>query len=1292
MNAHRIFVEKCSEFQVEAQSLKNEFNENLSLSLRTLRLLNVYDLFGFSDELLEKCRYTVFGEVVTDTVTDDCPLEGKKYLAVEYIPGQFDQRASSALDCVHLIDPAAEVQIRSSRLLIFDDDLSEEALAAIRHYFINVVESRPKDLGRLQPEGKADVKPLASLAGFTKMQPAEYAAFCKEWGLAMNTDDLAEVVRYFTQEGRDPSETELRILDTYWSDHCRHTTFTTELTDVRVDDSFIKDEIEAEYREFLSVRKELGREQKSLCLMELATIGARVLRKRGLLEDLEQSEENNACSIFVDVDVDGKPEKWLLQFKNETHNHPTEIEPFGGAATCLGGAIRDPLSGRAYVYQAMRVTGAGDINAAVGDTLPGKLPQRMISRKAAHGYSSYGNQIGLATTHVREIYHPGYTAKRLEVGAVVGAVKAENVRRESPAPGDVILLLGGRTGRDGIGGATGSSKEHTGASLETCGSEVQKGNAPEERKLQRLFRRPDVTRLIKKSNDFGAGGVSVAIGELAPGLDIFLDRVPTKYSGLNATELAISESQERMAVVVEAKDRAAFEALCGEENVEVTHVADVTDRGRMRMFYHGGTVADLSREFIDSAGAKHYSAATVGAVEDIDPFCREPAGETIKEKMVATLSDPNVASQKGLVEMFDSTIGRSTVLMPYGGALQATETQVSVQKLPADGYTDTASMMAFGYDPFLSSWSPYHGAAYAVVDACAKVAAAGGDFSRMRFSYQEYFERMTADPHSWGKPLSALLGALKMQLAFGLPSIGGKDSMSGTFELQPGSPEISNFRGGHISVPPTLIAFGVTTVDAGRVISPELKWEGNKLYLIKHTPLANRMPDTEQLKANWDYVHGQIAAGNIVSAWALGRGGVAEGLAKMAFGNLFGVDVKLSERELFDLGYGSILVESEAALDFPQALLLGEVTPGEDGLLRINSERISIDRLLEANAGKYAKVYPARVPASNPSLPGFARKFQKLPQNEPDRDSDYPAIPLEGVQGVTVSGPCGSHVRWSGPPVEKPLVYIPVFPGTNCDYDTAKAFRRAGADVEFGVFRNLTGADVLRSIDEMAKAIDGCQILMLAGGFSAGDEPDGSGKFIANVLNNARVAQAIEGLLERGGLILGICNGFQALVKSGLLPYGHLGMVTHESPTLFRNDINRHISQMATTRVSTTRSPWLAGMSVGDLHTIAVSHGEGKFMVSEALAKELFAKGQVAFQYVDPFSEEVTMEAPYNPNGSYYAIEGIISPNGQILGKMGHTERWEPNVFKNIEEELYQPLFDNAVKYFKKTNHNDDKR
>ena len=1241
MKAHRIFVEKCSGFRVEADSLRSEFNENLSLSLRSLRLLNVYDLFGFSDELLEKCRYTVFGEKVTDLVSDECPLEGRRYLAVEYIPGQFDQRASSAVDCVHLIDPAADVRIRSSRLLIFDDDMTDEAFAAVRHYYINAVESRQKDLSVLEYNETADVKPLASLEGFTSMAPEEYADFCRKWGLAMNVDDLSEVVRYFRGERRDPTETELRILDTYWSDHCRHTTFTTELEGVSVDDSFIRPEIEASLAEVEQIRRELGRGQKSFCLMELATIGARYLRKKGLLEDLEVSEENNACSIYVNVDVDGKPEKWLLQFKNETHNHPTEIEPFGGAATCLGGAIRDPLSGRAYVYQAMRVTGAGDICEPVSETLPGKLPQKQISRKAAAGYSSYGNQIGLATTHVREIYHEGYVAKRLEVGAVVGAVKAENVRRESPAPGDVILLLGGRTGRDGIGGATGSSKEHNEASIETCGSEVQKGNAPEERKLQRLFRRPEVTRLIKKSNDFGAGGVSVAIGELAPGLDIYLDRVPVKYSGLNSTELAISESQERMAVVVDASDRGEFEKYCHSENVEVTYVADVTGSGRMVMYNGSDKVADLSREFIDSAGAKHYAVAEVQPVEDRDPFAAHPEGLTLKEKMLSVMAQPNVASQKGLIEMFDSTIGRSTVLMPFGGTTQATETQVSVQKLPADGYTDTASMMAFGYNPFLSSWSPYHGAAYSLVEACAKTVAAGGDWSRMRFSCQEYFERMTSDPHSWGKPLSALLGALRMQLAFGLPSIGGKDSMSGTFE--------------HINVPPTLISFGISTVDASKVISPEFKWGGDKIYLFRHTPRADRMPDVEALKSAWTYIHEGIGSGDITAAWAVGMGGVAEALAKMSFGNMFGVDVKISGSDLFDCLCGSIVVESSRELDFPGAVLLGTVTDDDDCCLRINGEKISIDELLSANLGRYSKVYPQRVPAAHREM-----------------------------LSVKCEAPAYKEPHYKGGPVERPLVYIPVFPGTNCDYDTAKAFRKAGAEVRFGVFRNLTAEDVLSSIAEMKKNIAECQILALAGGFSAGDEPDGSGKFIANVLENKEISSEIQALTDRGGLILGICNGFQALVKSGLLPYGKAGAVTKESPTLFRNDINRHISCMVTTRVRSTRSPWLSGMSEGDLHTIAVSHGEGKFVVSESLARELFAAGQVAFQYADPVMEEVTMESPANPNGSFYAIEGIISPDGLILGKMGHSERYEKNVFKNIEEEMEQPLFDNAVRYFRK--------
>ncbi len=1244
-NNYRIFVEKYPEFQVEAASLKAELNENLQLDLQSLRLLNVYDLFGFTPELLEKSRYSVFGEIVTDKVSDECDLTGTRYIAVEYLPGQFDQRAASAVDCVHLIDPKADVRIKSSKLIILSGDTDDATIAKIKHYYINAVESREKDLSKLTDAESAAVKPVPVLDGFTKMTDADLEPFCRKMGLAMNADDLREVVKYFTEEGRDPNETELRILDTYWSDHCRHTTFTTELEEIGVEESFMKEDIDGTLNLYLKMRKELGREHKGLNLMDMATIGGRYLRKAGLLDDMEVSEENNACSIYVDVDVDGRLEKWLLMFKNETHNHPTEIEPFGGAATCLGGAIRDPLSGRSYVYQAMRVTGAGDIYKPVAETLQGKLPQCVITKKAAHGYSSYGNQIGLATTHVREIYDEGYTAKRLEVGAVVGAVKADKVRRESPKPGDVVLMLGGRTGRDGIGGATGSSKEHTEESLETCGSEVQKGNAPEERKLQRLFRRPEVTKLIKKSNDFGAGGVSVAIGELTDGLDIYLDRVPVKYNGLNATELAISESQERMSVVVEAKDEAEFMEYCHSENIEVTHVADVTDTERMRMFYGDKIVADLQRKFIDSAGAKHFAKAEIAAVEEKNPFCRKVEGETLKEKLLNNLSDANVVSQKGLIEMFDSSIGRSTVLMPYGGELQLTETQVSVQKLPTDGYTDTASMMAFGFNPVISKWSPYHGAAYSMVEACAKVVAAGGRYEKMRFSCQEYFERMTHDPKVWGKPMSALLGSLKMQVALGLPSIGGKDSMSGTFE--------------HINVPPTLISFGITTVDAKNVISPELKWEGNRLWLVKHTPLKNYMPDVEQLKKNWAFVEEQIASGNAVSAWAVGFGGVAEGLCKMSFGNSFGVDVNVPEEDLFNYSYGSIILETESDIKFENAQFLGTVTAGVNDSLRINSKNIPMESLLESAFDRYEKVYPAT------STPDMKRLLPK------------------GMEGVKPFKAKKIDLKYKGEKIAEPVAYLPVFPGTNCDYDTAKAFRKAGAKVKTSVFRNLTEQDVFDSIDEMKKNIDECQILMFCGGFSAGDEPDGSGKFIANVLNNEKIAAAIEALIARGGLILGICNGFQALVKSGLLPYGHLGTVTKDSPTLFRNDINRHISQIAFTRVASVNSPWLAGMNIGDTYAIPVSHGEGKFVVNEELAKELFANGQVAFQYAEPVDEGVSMHSPYNPNGSYYAIEGIISKNGQILGKMGHSERYENNLFKNIAANLEQPLFENAVKYFR---------
>ena len=1234
MKNYRIYVEKYPRFQVEADTLRKELNNNLGLNLQSLRLLNVYDLFGFTEELLEKSRYAVFGEIVTDCVSDECDLDGKKYLAVEYLPGQFDQRASSAVACVRLIEPTAEVRIKSSKLLIFDSSITDEQMARVEHYYINAVESRRKDLATLTDMEDAEVKPVPVLTGLTALKDDELEGYCKRYGLAMNADDLREVVNYYKAEGRDPSETELRILDTYWSDHCRHTTFTTEITEITIDPSFISDELGESLDTLHRIRKELGRENKSLCLMELATVGARYLKKTGVLDDLEQSEENNACSIFVNVDVDGQTERWLLQFKNETHNHPTEIEPFGGASTCLGGAIRDPLSGRSYVYQAMRVTGAGDIYKSVAETMKGKLPQRIISAKAAAGYSSYGNQIGLATTHVREIYHPNYVAKRLEVGAVVGAVKAENVRRESPAAGDAILLLGGRTGRDGIGGATGSSKEHNVKSIEECSSEVQKGNAPEERKLERLFRRAEVTRLIKKSNDFGAGGVSVAIGELAPGLDIYLDRVPTKYSGLNSTELAISESQERMAVVVERKDMAVFEEYCHEENIEVTHVADVTDTNRLKMFYNGEKIVDLSREFIDSAGAKHYTKIRMEAVEDCDPFRREIEGASLREKIAANLRDDNVVSQRGMIEMFDSTIGASTVLMPFGGRTQNTETQVSVQKLPVGkAHTDTASIMAFGYNPFITSWSPYHGAAYAVIEAASKVVAAGARYDRMRYSYQEYFERMH-DESSWGKPLAALLGALKMQIELGLPSIGGKDSMSGTFQ--------------DINVPPMLMAFGITTVDARTVISPEFKSAGHNLYIIKHTPLANRMPDTEQLKKNFDFVSTAIERGEIVAAYAVGFGGAAEAIAKMSFGNRVGATIEYDAQKLFDYDYGSFVVEAAGTLDNPAAILIGSTSDSAE--LTINGEKFAIDELQKINSQKFCAIYPDR-----------------------------------GIEGGTTrkSMPEKRTIEYSGAPVDEVTVFIPVFSGTNCDYDTAKQFERAGAKITTSVFCDLTAEDIFASIDRMKSMIDKCNIFVLSGGFSAGDEPDGSGKFIANVLNNKKITDSIHALLDRGGLILGICNGFQALVKSGLLPYGRLGQVEKESPTLFRNDINRHISQIVTTRVATTNSPWLSSFELGEQHSIAVSHGEGKFVVSDEMAEELFRNGQVAFQYVDP-DGEATLCAPYNPNGSSFAIEGIISRDGQILGKMGHTERYEENLFKNIGGNKVQNIFANAVNYFKK--------
>ena len=1234
MDAYRIFVEKRDNFRVGAESLKEELNSNLQLHIKELRLYSVYDLFGFSPDLKDKTLYRIFGEPATDIVTEDLVLNGKPYLAIESLPGQFDQRAAAAEECVKLLQPDADIIIRSGKLLVFDQDVTPKDLDKIADYLINAVECRKKDMTRLSKPGHAVAKPVEKLEGFRNIQKEEAAQFCSKFGLAMNSDDLMEVVDYFKKEGRDPWETELRILDTYWSDHCRHTTFTTILTDIKVDDSFISPDIEETIHEWKKIREILGRSDKPLCLMDLATIGARYLKKEGYLNDLEQSEENNACSIYVDIDVDGEIQRWLLQFKNETHNHPTEIEPFGGASTCLGGAIRDPLSGRSYVYQAMRLTGAADIYKSIEQTLKGKLPQRIISLKAAEGYSSYGNQIGLATTHVREIYHPGYVAKRLEVGAVVGAVKAENVKRLSPAPGDVILMFGGRTGRDGIGGATGSSKEHTTSSLEECGSEVQKGNAPEERKIARLFRRPEVTSLIKKSNDFGAGGVSVAIGELADGLDIYLDRIPVKYSGLNPTEIAISESQERMAVVLDPKDKDKFVELCKEENLEVTHVADVTDSGRMRMFFNGDLYADLRRDFIDSAGAPHYASAEIGKVEAKNPFQRKIEGNSLKEKVLNLLSDDNVTSQKGLIERFDSSIGKSTVLMPFGGKTYGTEVQVSVQKFPVSpSSTDSASLMTFGFNPYITEWSPYHGAAYSFLEAVGKAVAAGADYSLLRFSFQEYFERLHSEL-SWGKPLAALLGALKMQLEFKLPSIGGKDSMSGTFD--------------DISVPPTLIAFGVCKVNASEIISPELKEAGNFLYLVRHNPLPSLMPDTIQLIDNFKLINRLIKEKTIVAAYYPGFGGVCEALAKMSFGNRIGVEATVKESDLFDYGNGSIIVESKEVLFMPGFELLGETI--SEPVLRLNGISISVEEALEANRKKFTSVYPDKT-----ELKGC----------------------VENAAGINKT------FEYPGDVKNDPLVFLPVFPGTNCDYDMAASFIAEGARTKTSVFRNQTPQDIEESIEEMARNIDECDILAFSGGFSEGDEPDGSGKLIANVIMNDKIKEAIERLLKRKGLVLGICNGFQALIKSGLLPNGEIGKISNDSPTLFRNDINRHISQIVETRVGTTASPWLSGFEIGELHSVAASHGEGKFVAEEPTLKKLRENGQIAFQYVDS-EGNATMESPYNPNGSCEAIEGIISADGLILGKMAHSERFDDGLMVNIHGNKRQNIFANAVAYFRK--------
>lgn len=1234
----RLFVEKKAGFQVEAQDLLDDLNHNLELHIQNLRLINVYDVFNIDENLLEKAQKSIFSEPVTDEVFTHLNLEGKNYFAIEFLPGQFDQRADSAMQCLSLIDPKTTATIRSGKVIILDGQLSQQDLSRIKKHCINEVEAREKDMSILSSSENVTVSDVVVFDTFNDMDHEQIDTFRKELSLAMSLEDILCIQDYFkNEEKRNPTETEIKMLDTYWSDHCRHTTFETQLENITFTPGTFSSQLQEAFDQYQAIRQNVHGGRKPLTLMDMATICGKNERKLGNLDDMEVSEENNACSVFVDVDVDDKIEKWLLMFKNETHNHPTEIEPFGGAATCVGGAIRDPLSGRSYVYQAMRVTGAGNINEPLHQTMEGKLPQRVISKSAAAGYSSYGNQIGLATTHVREIYHDGYKAKRLEIGAVVGAVPAECVRREQPQAGDIVIMFGGRTGRDGIGGATGSSKEHTETSLELCAAEVQKGNAPEERKIQHLFRNPEVTKLIKKSNDFGAGGVSVAIGELADGLMIDLDAVKTKYKGLNGTEIAISESQERMSVVVDPKDVDAFFEFCRKENIEATIIAKVTDNNRLTIRWKGQNIVDLSRDFINTNGYRQKTDVVVSQIGDNFPMRIPEAAENQSistESVCKHLASPNVASQKGLIEMFDSTIGASTVLMPFGGKHQLTETQAGVQKLPVlNGKTNTASILAFGYNPYIASFSPFHGAMYAVLESMAKIVAVGGDYKKIRFTFQEYFEKLGKDSTKWGKPFAALLGSIYMQNAFHLPSIGGKDSMSGTFK--------------NLNVPPTLVSFGIVTENANKVISPEFKQKGNHIYLINNVIDDNHRPTIERVKKIFDYVHQQIHNGKIVSCFTLQFGGIIEALCKMSFGNDLGFNIN-TKRPLFDYGYGSFVVETNEKLDFEYAEELGQV----DDKFIVNGTEIDKTQCLAAWRGTYGAIYP-EVKINSESMPKVAKTALK------------------------------AHRELHPQKTDKVKVVLPVFPGTNCDYDTAKAFREAGAEPEIFVFRNLNEKEINSSIDELAHLIDNAHILALSGGFSSGDEPDGSGKFIANVLNNVKIKTAIEKLLERDCLILGICNGFQALVKSGLLPFGKIGQVTAESPTLYRNDINRHVSHITKTVIASNNSPWLSSFKPGEIHRVAISHGEGKFVVSEKMAQELFANGQVAFQYCD-FEGHPSMNKYDNPNGSSYAIEGIVSDCGRILGKMGHSERKGENLYKNIPGNKCQDIFYNAVQYFKK--------
>lgn len=1235
----RIFVEKKADFRVKSDSLVKELQHNLQLkTLKDLRIVQVYDVFNLAEDLFARAEKHIFSEQVTDNVLDEAAvkadLEKYAFFAIESLPGQFDQRAASSQEALLLLGSSSDVTVNTAQLYLVNKDIDVNELEAVKNYLLNPVDSRFKDItvGIAKQDFSESDKTIPNLDFFETYTAEDFAQYKAEQGMAMEVDDLLFIQDYFKSIGRVPTETELKVLDTYWSDHCRHTTFETELKNIDFSASKFQKQLQATYDKYIAMRDELGRTEKPQTLMDMATIFGRYERANGRLDDMEVSDEINACSVEIEVDVNGVKEPWLLMFKNETHNHPTEIEPFGGAATCIGGAIRDPLSGRSYVYQAMRISGAGDITAPIAETRAGKLPQQVISKTAAHGYSSYGNQIGLATTYVREYFHPGFVAKRMELGAVVGAAPKENVVREKPEAGDVIILLGGKTGRDGVGGATGSSKVQTVESVETAGAEVQKGNAIEERKIQRLFRNGEVTRLIKKSNDFGAGGVCVAIGELADGLEIDLDKVPLKYQGLNGTEIAISESQERMAVVVRPEDVDAFIAACNKENIDAVVVATVTEKPNLVMHWNGETIVDLERRFLDTNGVRVVVDAKVVDKDVNLPEERQTSAETLEADTLEVLADLNHASQKGLQTIFDSSVGRSTVNHPLGGRYQITPTEASVQKLPVQhGVTHTASVMAQGFNPYVAEWSPYHGAAYAVIEATARLVAAGANWSKARFSYQEYFERMDKQAERFGQPVSALLGSIEAQIQLGLPSIGGKDSMSGTFE--------------ELTVPPTLVAFGVTTADSRKVLSPEFKAAGENIYYIPGQALAQEI-DFDLIKSNFAKFEAIQADHKATAASAVKYGGVLEALALATFGNHIGATVTLENLETSltaQLG-GFVFTSPE---DIAGVEKIGQTTA--DFTVVVNGVTLDGHKLDSAFQGKLEEVYPTE----------FAQ-----------------AKELAEVPAVATNTVIKAKER-----VEKPVVYIPVFPGTNSEYDSAKAFEKEGGQVNLVPFVTLNEEAIVKSVDTMVDNIKKANIIFFAGGFSAADEPDGSAKFIVNILLNEKVRAAIDSFIEGGGLIIGICNGFQALVKSGLLPYGNFEDASSTSPTLFYNDANQHVAKMVETRIANTNSPWLAGVEVGDIHAIPVSHGEGKFVVTAEEFAELRDNGQIFSQYVD-FEGKPSMDSKYNPNGSVNAIEGITSKNGQIIGKMGHSERFEDGLFQNIPGNKDQYLFASAVKYF----------